>query len=260
MSVSSFVERTLGGLPAGRGAQHYQACSDHLMALSNLSHESISDWMDEELSSTMVVHLAARRHVEIRSVDGTVDGTVELVRAWLEQRYGSECDDMERRWTRAGFASQGRRLGRLFVCAGWPLPVRVDVRPSARENGLLATLIETLKLPAGSETHLYTDFWEHGTPQRLLDALALLVARGRHVVLHVPCTHTFVSPVQGDPAMDAVFTVFAQDEVRRTRSTIEALRRTGATVVPYAPPGPRSGVATAVSREVDAIARPNAVR
>lgn len=260
VAVSSFVERSLGGLPAGRGALHYQACSDHLLALGNVAHEAISDWVDEELAATMVLHLAARRHVEIRSADGSIHEATELVRTWLEQRYGHECDEMERRWTRAGFASQGRRLSRLVVCAGWPLPVRVDVRPAARENGLLAALIEAVRLPVGSETHIYSDIWESFVPERALDAIRLLVSRGRPVVLHVPLTYRFVLPVEGQPVQDAVYTVFAQDEIRRTRERLAVMKQSGAEVRSYAPPGPRSPAAVTPTDDGDAMARPNATR
>lgn len=173
------------------------------------------------------LHLLERRNLTLRSADGSVSRDADLFTAWLEQRFGAECDRSEARLMSAGFSMSSRRFAQLLVRAGWPLPVRVDVRPAARELALTALLVEASSLPRGSHIHVVSDLFETAPSESLTRALQMLISGGRHVHVHLPWAPWFASTGSDLAAGQALHSVFASTYGRATRPVLESLRKAG---------------------------------
>ncbi len=234
--VQSFVDRPIGGLRPAAGPLHYAACAAHILALANLPHDAISDWTDDELAMMLSLHLLERRNLTLRSADGHVASDADLFMAWLEQRFGVECERSEARLMSAGFSLSGRRFARLLVRAGWPLPVRVGVRPAARELALTALLVEATTLPRGSHVHVVSDLFEAAPSDSLTSVLQRLVGGGCHVHLHIPWAPWFASTGRDLAAGQALHSVFASTYGRTTRPVLESLRQQGVKVSVFGQP------------------------
>jgi hypothetical protein len=185
------------------------------------------------------MHLLERRNLTIRSADGSVDRDADLLAAWLEQRYAGECDESEARLMSAGFSLSGKRLARLLVRAGWPLPVRVDVRPVARDLALTALLVEASTLPRGSDVHVMSDLFEQNISESLSQAMAILIRTGKRLHVHVPWAPWFASAGKDLVEGPALHSVFSSTYGRSTRPVFDALRTAGARVSIFGqPPSP----------------------
>lgn len=274
VGLITFDEKLYGHLRPREGRGQLSNVLHHMVGLRQIVDAELTEYTDVEVIETLVHYLLVqerldfRRRQRARMVRGVGQGMdywsfsrdietanreepawdLDLLEQWLalavpqeEQRLGDPSLDVG--LVSADVKSLARRFCQL---RGIELPYRVETRLGQKERGMVQGF-EALLTHArdGHFVLVVTDLCGIMSPEPIVRALRLLVARRHKIVFVTPFTPDYVEPGAPNTRAGALHDIFRRAERRERKQVARAIEQVG---VPVIEVGPRDDLSVVLRR------------